>query len=356
MGKNGGPLRFHCGTQIHKLRVNAFEGTNNDHSVIFYNKILCRKLENSLMISVDANYRCVPRIDDAYQLLTIMAQKSEKFIPFIWVLMPKKDEEAYKNILTFIKERIMRNLRPQNCVCDYEQGLHNAVKIVFPTCNIIGCNFHYVYNLNKKARKLNMRKSIPLLTKVKVEIYIKKLCNLPLLSSHLIVRAYNSIKEEIERNPDIAVLFNRFLKYIEKTWTHNPSIISVFKQPIRTNNHIERYHRTLNECMGRHPKINKFLFNLIKLIKLYIIEMNSCAVSKRSVNAKRYKNWLTIAEGTFVDDKFENSLNFAIYKNEDFMNRIAKIMREIDFQETPITFKRNVIRNFGSSGIVFIRK
>jgi len=41
-------------------------------------------------------------------------------------------------------------------MCDFEKGLRNALNMVFPEAEIIGCFFHYTKALWKKAAKLGL--------------------------------------------------------------------------------------------------------------------------------------------------------------------------------------------------------
>ena len=57
--------------------------------------------------------------------------------------MTSKREELYEAVLRHVKERAGNIARPGVIISDYEQGLMNAARTVFPTAHSQGCFFHY---------------------------------------------------------------------------------------------------------------------------------------------------------------------------------------------------------------------
>ena len=72
--------------------------------------------------------------------------------PFIYVLMSNKTEAAYKHILQFIDSNPFKFNRV-SFMTDYEKGMRNALKTVFPAAKMNACWFHYCQALRRNAAK-----------------------------------------------------------------------------------------------------------------------------------------------------------------------------------------------------------
>lgn len=58
--------------------------------------------------------------------------------------MTRKTEEAYEQLFEYIKNVLAVGMEdPINIMTDYERGLQNALRRVFPTSALHGCWFHY---------------------------------------------------------------------------------------------------------------------------------------------------------------------------------------------------------------------
>ena len=70
------------------------------------------------------------------------------------------EEETYVRILEDINKLLHQYKKtqwnPKIIYCDYESGLKNAIKEVFPNCEVRLCYFHYTQRVMKKIRDLNL--------------------------------------------------------------------------------------------------------------------------------------------------------------------------------------------------------
>ncbi len=90
---------------------------------------------------------------------------------------------------------------PKFVMSDFEQGLINAIKFVFPKTKVLGCYFHFVKALWNRANKIGLRcKKYMLLTKLmlgyfKILIHLPLDCRKDLLNS--MKKLFSDIKVEI---------------------------------------------------------------------------------------------------------------------------------------------------------------
>ncbi|XP_066589302.1 uncharacterized protein [Prorops nasuta] len=186
-----------------------------------------------------------------------------QFVPIIWVLLSNKLERTYVEIFEFIKAKIIKRLEPLHCICDFEIGLHNAIRAVFHSCHITGCYFHFVQSLTKKARRYQIFEK----TKNRNQLHIKtivlfrKICNLALLPAHFIQQEFDIIVNRTAEEPILFQYFEHFFKYFKNYWLKRigVQIFSIYRLKDSTNNCQERYHETLNEKMNSHPALSNFV-------------------------------------------------------------------------------------------------
>lgn len=69
----------------------------------------------------------------------------------MWVLMGNRTKESYKAVFEKIKE-ILPNFNPKRVHTDFEDGLRNTLRTLFPGIKTIGCHFHWsdTWELNQK--------------------------------------------------------------------------------------------------------------------------------------------------------------------------------------------------------------
>lgn len=68
---------------------------------------------------------------------------SQQGVPLIRILMSRKTERAYKDVLQVIKKEIAPNMKFSSIIGDYELALRNAIEAVYPEVKLLGCWFHF---------------------------------------------------------------------------------------------------------------------------------------------------------------------------------------------------------------------
>lgn len=121
--------------------------------------VLNNDIENGhVVFSTDSNleYLCQQEIilmDGTFQyaakhflqLFTIHCYSGSSYIPLVFSLMKDKKKETYLKILQCIQDECGRrqlSFKPKTLVIDFEQSIHESVKIAFPSIKIVGCRFH----------------------------------------------------------------------------------------------------------------------------------------------------------------------------------------------------------------------
>lgn len=135
-----------------------------------------------------------------------------QIFPFLYILLNNKSEKTYKHLFQFIDSNLFK-FHAFSFRSDFEKGLRNALKTVFPTAKIWGCWFHYIRAIKRRAAKIpnftaNLNK-----TKTLYQIFTKFFV-LPLLKPDDIVLAFENLKNQAKQHP----IFSPFIKYFEKQW------------------------------------------------------------------------------------------------------------------------------------------
>ncbi|XP_066590846.1 uncharacterized protein [Prorops nasuta] len=296
-------LKFKFNNKEHNLKLLIFEEAI-DISVAMFDESLLRKVLNSPAWSIDGTFECVPRIIKVYQLLTIMVKVHDKFLPVIWILMSNKRSTNYQNILKLLKYKFQDLFAPSLIITDFEIGLQNSVQLVFPSCDVQGCYFHYVSAIRKQAQKFKLFELLKLKTPEtygKSNILLRKMYNLALLPPNCIFLGFQLIIESLDiKDPEVNEIFKKLFKYYERYWltTINPRTLSTFERADRTNNSQERYHRTLKEMLGAKPSFSNFISALKDLITTNYRTLNQfkCGIdvkyTKKRRAEKRFDAWV----------------------------------------------------------------
>ena len=85
--------------------------------------------------------------------------------------------------------------------------------------------------------------------------------NLALLPSDFIEEAFNDLELELRKNEALLDIIGLFFDYYRATWINGKGTkaFSVHELLRRTNNVLERYHRTLKSRMASKPEVAKFM-------------------------------------------------------------------------------------------------
>uniref|UniRef100_A0A1I8J146 FLYWCH-type domain-containing protein n=1 Tax=Macrostomum lignano TaxID=282301 RepID=A0A1I8J146_9PLAT len=140
----------------------------------------------------------------------------------------------------------------QSFVLDFEHSVWKAIRRVFPNASVRGCNFHWTQAVWRKVQNIGLQQSYQ--EDEGTQKFVRKIMALPYLPADTIVAAFDELRTEnaVEADERLVELCN----YVSGTWLTEghqwtPGDISVFGQPIRTNNDLEGWHYRLNRKAGR---------------------------------------------------------------------------------------------------------
>lgn len=112
-------------------------------------------LMSSISIRMDGTFKMLPRHMNFRQLFIISVTYRDKSYPLAYILMEKKNFEAYDNVFSKLKEFIPGHLVTE-IMSDYETATRKAAVKHFPKARIIGCWFHYVQAINRVAKRFGL--------------------------------------------------------------------------------------------------------------------------------------------------------------------------------------------------------
>ena len=113
----------------------------------------------------------------------------------------------------------------------------------------------------ERLKIVTRAKSVDLVMVKKAKDFERDLMNLALLPSNWIPEAFSILKQKLQIHHKLYDIMSPLFTYYDKFWLKKvkPNIFSVFQRKRRTNNVIERYHRTLKELISTNPEILRFV-------------------------------------------------------------------------------------------------
>lgn len=140
--------------------------------------------------------------------------------PFVFVLMSRKTEVAYKHIFDYINSNII-SLECASMMTDFELSMRNAFTKLVPTTEMFCCWFHFCQAMKKRASQCNNMISYIKSNPDATEIYYKIMA-LPLLPPDMIASQFHALKARAITNHKAA--FQTFIRYFEEQWLNKVPI------------------------------------------------------------------------------------------------------------------------------------
>jgi len=307
--------------------------------VIFSTDSQLKQLARAKRWEVDATFQIVPH--PFFQLLgihtSIKKGSNTKSIPLVFALMSCKKKLTYIKFLRALNNMITPygQLKLSTISIDFEAGLWQAFKTVFPTTKLQGCSFHFRQAVFRKLQECGLQTLYR--RNSRIRSICTKLMSLNLLPGRLIPMAFESLKRDA-RGPLLKNLF----QYYENNWIKSSiwscKSWSVFMSPIRTNSPIESYHSRLKR-LARKPELNLYL--LIELLatesnmvpfKCFMLSTDKLSIHQRkpatAFTHTLFSYWESFNNGDYSDlmkflDDLSN-LTFIFYKFNHNKNKKFK--------------------------------
>lgn len=153
--------------------------------------------------------------------------------------MESRCSASYKQVFSYIEANLIQ-LKPERIHSDYEAALLKALRIVYPSSNLVGCWFHYSQAIRRKLGRNKGRNFFANLKEDKsaYKIY-KKLLDLPLLPAKNIPEGFSIIQKEISEKK-LDKWFKHIYAYFRRYWI--PKVnnyllveVSIGKHSVRPN-------------------------------------------------------------------------------------------------------------------------
>jgi hypothetical protein len=188
------------------------------------------------------------------------------YVPACFILMTHKTEHLYKaafRALKGIASDFHYELNPLTISCDFEKGLQNAIIDVFDAtfdtgkAKLVGCFFHFVKALIKKAKKLRLIKKD---SEANSRIFL--LIGLFKIYVHLPKEHREKYFSQIEENfKGFGEKYKAYLNYFKKTWYNNHFLDGLISAYIANSD--VKFTRSNNPCELFNHYLGKNLFNLL---------------------------------------------------------------------------------------------
>ena len=104
----------------------------------------------------DGTFKQSPKL--FYHLYTIHGFYKGQIFPWIYAILPNKEETTYVRMLKLLQDKLRSiglRFRVKEFQVDFEQSMINAIKNVLK-CDVKGCAFHFCQSLIRKVASLGM--------------------------------------------------------------------------------------------------------------------------------------------------------------------------------------------------------
>lgn len=285
------PLLFQkdlCGDQFMQYDEGVLAG--KERFIIFYSKKNDYLIKNVEVVLVDGTFWSAPL--DFKQLLTLNILVFGRIFPICYILLNGKTEEIYKSAFKKFVEVCKVDFK--YLISDYEIGLINALKNVFPNAKNSGCSFHFTQAIWRKIQSLGL--SYDYKHNIKMKKKFKQIFNLVFVPVDFLKIEYYKLKNSFAFNDDkVESFFNYFEhtyigtetvepKYGLNFWNCSERV--KFNIP-RTINSLEAWHRSLNSKFNvSHPNICK-LIDVLKMenerVRIEIAQSKNCSIFSKKI-------------------------------------------------------------------------
>ncbi|KAG5684480.1 hypothetical protein PVAND_013712 [Polypedilum vanderplanki] len=176
-----------------------YQGSIDNNFMVFANLELIRELDTEIDLFCDGTFNVTPF--HTHQLFVVMAELNEKPRPIVYVLMTGRTQKSYDAVFYHIREAILSfdgKLRiPKTATADFETGMRNSLKFIWPDITLVGCNFHMCQALRRKAMSLQTLSTKISNTNTKHGYILKLFMRLSLLPLDRLNAGYEQLKEYI---------------------------------------------------------------------------------------------------------------------------------------------------------------
>lgn len=242
---------------------------DRDRILIFGRSATATWIGNVNKLYVDGTFSLSPIIFS--QVFILSAERGGFVFPILFALLPDKTEDTYRRMFTYISAA-WSNFRPQNISLDFEAGLINAARTVFPVAALDGCLFHLTQNVKKHLRQLGLFKRYT--EDPDFALLVRMIPAIAFVPPQEIEDAFSELSNiaPVELVPLLDYFEDTYIGRLARNGRRRPPLFphtlwNVYHRTIsgvgRTNNFAEAANRQLQQEFGvDHPTIFKFIDGL----------------------------------------------------------------------------------------------
>lgn len=231
--------------------------------LIFVSEKHLQLLSKASVWIMDGTFATAPRCFK--QIFTIHGNIGDaterRFIPLVFMLLPKKNESTYTTAfsqLCEIAEDHDVELDPQMILTDFELAEINAAKVVFPSASLHGCFFHFNQSMFRKLKKLGLQRDYG--SNKHIELSFKQVVALAFLPAQEVPKAFDKLQKQCP------TALKDFFRYFDEFYVHGPAGKKHGRRPKFSpqlwsvyENVLNHLPRTSNNLEGWHTKWNGLL-------------------------------------------------------------------------------------------------
>ena len=256
-------LQFNC------LLTDPKDGKRS-RMVGFANPRLIGLLNGNVQIYIDGTFKVCPF--PFYQCLIVMVYngQTDSYVPIFYILLQGKTAFEYEQALHFVCVSTNWKLEPTTVTCDFEKGLHSAVRKKFQSgrIKVNGCLFHFKQAIRRKMENLELHADI--IEYTLDDNSLDMLCIIPI--DEILTKGIHFVRSNLDEFvlKEDGNKWMEFWKYFISYWCSDKQFMHTWNIHMkdaeyfyvlrnRTNNALERYNKKMNKAfLGMKPSF--FLF------------------------------------------------------------------------------------------------
>ena len=176
-----------------------------------------------------------------------------KQIPVAFVIMSRRKQEDYEEVFKALLQLVPQT-QVKKVVLDFERAVWTTLRRMmsrneFPKVTLKGCFFHFAQALYRRIGLLGLASQYK--TCVGTKDVCRQMMALAFLPAEYVPMLFSTLKDRCSTG---GVNLKKFAVYMEKNWINGwftPADWVRFCEFVRTNNHTEGWHRSLNAKFKR---------------------------------------------------------------------------------------------------------
>lgn len=267
---------------------------------------------------MDGTFNTVPTL--FLQLFTIHGKWEDKILPLVYIFLADKSKESYRAVFGELK-RLQPDLNPLRIMTDFEMSSIISCQEVFPQAQMKGCLFHFRQCIVRHIQRSPLQSAFR--EDAEVVHNVKMLCALAFVPPNKVISAFERLIQSPYYKENEKEL-SKLIEYFEKTWigvakrgkrgraaamfdiemwNHYSSVLD---DALRTNNHVEGWHKRLtSRAQMMHSTLWKFLDLIISEQSKTEFDYEQCVAGYKIANKrKKYKDIDTRIKN--VVEKYKN--------------------------------------------------